>query len=116
MKSLATIDDPSNPDCYDYEFIIAETQYEMMEDTFPNLKQHCSIERLQHRVGQFNIWGPRKRTTVDEDTKYGRQLWILRKEMREFLAESSHSISSYWDHLRDETDYITVGYARKSPH
>lgn len=32
-----------------------------------------------------------------------------------FLAESTDSISAYWDHLKNEVDFITIFYARKSP-
>ncbi|RCH84010.1 hypothetical protein CU097_002797 [Rhizopus azygosporus] len=35
--------------------------------------------------------------------------------MREFLVESTDSISAYWDHLKNEADFITIGYARKFP-
>jgi hypothetical protein len=37
------------------------------------------------------------------------------KEKREFLVESTDSISAYWSHLKNEVDFITIGYARKSP-
>ncbi|KAG1466627.1 hypothetical protein G6F56_004653 [Rhizopus delemar] len=113
MKSIATSDDPSNVEYYNYKFITAETQYEPMEEFFPNLQQYCTIDRLQYWVGQSNIWGSRKRKTTNGQTKYGRHLWIVSKEMREFLFESTDSISAYWNHLKNEIDFITIGYARK---
>ncbi|KAI9273333.1 hypothetical protein EDC94DRAFT_644595 [Helicostylum pulchrum] len=106
MKSIATSDDPSNIECYNYEFITAETQYQLMEEFFSNLQQYCTIDRLQYWVGQSNIWGPCKRKTTNGQTKYGRHLWIVRKEMREFLVESTDSISAYWDHLKNEVDKL----------
>lgn len=92
MKSIATSDDSSDVECYNYELITAETQYELMEEIFPDLQQYCTIDRLQYWVDQSSIWGPRKRKTTNGQTKYGRHLWIVRKEMREFLVESTDSI------------------------
>ncbi|PHZ17809.1 uncharacterized protein RHIMIDRAFT_297093 [Rhizopus microsporus ATCC 52813] len=114
MKLIATSDNPSNAKCYNYEFITAEAQCELMEEFFPNLQQYCTIDRLQYWVGQSNIWGPRKRKTTNGQTKYGRHLWIVCKEMKELLVESTDSISAYWDHLKNEVSFITIGYARKS--
>lgn len=40
MKSIATIDDSSNVDeCYNYEFIAAETHYELIGEIFSDFQQ-----------------------------------------------------------------------------
>ncbi|KAI7846970.1 hypothetical protein BDC45DRAFT_472958 [Circinella umbellata] len=115
MESIATSDKPSDTEYYNYQFMTAELQYEMMKELFPDLEQYCTADRLQYWVGKSSIWGPRKRITENGKTKYGRHLWIVGKDMREFLVESTDSITTYWDHLKKETDFITIGYARKSP-
>ncbi|KAG2210434.1 hypothetical protein INT45_009088 [Circinella minor] len=115
MGSIATTNKPSDTDNYNYVYMTTEAQHELMKEFFPDLEQYGMTDRLQYWIGQSNIWGPRKRITEHGERKYGRHLWIIVKEMREFLVESTDSITAYWDHLKNEIDYITIGYARKSP-
>ncbi|KAG2187567.1 hypothetical protein INT44_005256 [Umbelopsis vinacea] len=116
MKLIASKEDPSNSNCYDYQFITAEIQYEMMKVHFPNLEQYCTVDKLQYWIDQSNIWGPLQRLTVNGQTKTGRYLWILEKKMRNFVGKDTEPLATYWDHLKNDIDFVTLGYARYSLH
>lgn len=114
MKLLGTEVDPSDEQYYEERFLTAEMQFTMMEEIFPNLKKHCTVERLQYWVGKAKVWGERKRKTIGGKSQYVRRVWVVKKDFRKFLNASSDSVSSYWHRLQNESNFITIGYVRKS--
>ncbi|KAI9287209.1 hypothetical protein BC943DRAFT_319256 [Umbelopsis sp. AD052] len=116
MKLIASKENTSNSDCHDYQFITAEIQYEMMKVHFPILEQYCTVDKLQYWIDQSNIWGPLQRLTLNGQTKTGRYLWILEKKMRDFVEVYTEPLATYWDHLKNDIDFVTLGYARYSLH
>lgn len=95
LKLLGTNVGPSDEQYYEERFLTAEMQFTMMEEIFPNLKKHCTVERLQYWVGKAKVWGERKRKTISGKSQYVRRVWVVKKDLRKFLSASSDSVSSY---------------------
>ncbi|KAG1048909.1 hypothetical protein G6F43_008734 [Rhizopus delemar] len=85
-----------------------------MTDIFPNLHRHCNKTQLQYWVELLKIWRSLDKLKRDGKTIYGRHLWVLRKEMRQFLIKTNDSLSSYWQHVGANPNVVCIGYARKS--
>lgn len=115
LKLLGTNVGPSDEQYYEERFLTAEIQFTMMEEIFPNLKKHCTVERLQYWVGRAKVWGERKRKTISGKSQYVQRVWVVKKDFRKFLSASSDSVTSYWHRLENESNFITIGYVRKSP-
>ncbi|KAI8991469.1 hypothetical protein BDF20DRAFT_844834 [Mycotypha africana] len=114
MKTIGSTVDPAIGSFFEHRFVTAAMQYELMIDIFPSLSRKCNKVQLQYWVGQSIVWGPLEKARLNGKVKYGRNLWILRKETREHLIELNDSMSSYWQHVRASPDVLNIGYARKS--
>ncbi|KAG1140557.1 hypothetical protein G6F37_008999 [Rhizopus arrhizus] len=114
MKTITTNADPANEGFFYQEFVTSAIQHKIITNIFSNLHRHCNESQLQYWVGQSKIWGPLGKLKMNGKTIYGRHLWILRKEMRQFLIETNDFLSSYWQHFRANLDVVGIGYARKS--
>ncbi|KAI9031043.1 hypothetical protein CLU79DRAFT_694560, partial [Phycomyces nitens] len=57
--------------------------------------------------------GPITKCRINGKTIYGRHLWVILKEIRQFLIETNDSLSSYWQHVRKNPHVVCIGYAQK---
>ncbi|CEG79128.1 hypothetical protein RMATCC62417_13630 [Rhizopus microsporus] len=74
-----------------------------------------TAEQLQDWMGKDCSWGVTKRKQIDNERKRGREINVVKEELRAFTWEDISNVKEFRHLVRTTSnDFVTIGYARKS--
>lgn len=99
---------------------VTEKKFMTESDVFAVVKTYfCDIaftaEKLNDWMGKDGAWGTSKQKRVEEKRIRGREMNVVKQELRDFTWEDVSNIKEYRKMVRVSSPTIrTIGYARKS--